>query len=79
LDAATGTNTRPLLCYYSQIYDDDDDDGDDDDDDDDDGGGGGGDDEYTNLCLCFLLFLFIYSSLFVSFSILSLLFTMNSA
>ncbi len=41
-------------------------------DDDDDGGGGGGgdnDDEYTNLCLsslCFLLFLFIYSSLSIS-------------
>ena len=55
---------------------DDDDDGDGDDDDDDDGGGDGGDDdddddEYTNLCnLCFLLFLFIYSSLSISCSFL---------
>jgi hypothetical protein len=32
-----------------------------------DDGGGGDDDEYTNLCiLCFLLFLFIYSSLSIS-------------
>jgi hypothetical protein len=44
----------------------DDDDGDDDGDDDSDDG----DDEYTNLCLCFPLSLFVYPSPFISFSFL---------